>query len=147
MTHIRTQIRKAIVSTIDNIDELDHVDVYDNLARKPTTDELPVISVRTGRETSSRESKDDDLDRFLKINISIMASSTGDDVQDILDDIAVYVEKELENNNLAGLLWDEPQLVQSLPEIFEEGDTNIAFLHLEFDVQYKTPEGDPESVA
>lgn len=143
MSHVRTQVRKAIAALLDSIGG---VEVYQNLARKPSADELPVISVRTPLELSSRYSADEQTKRVLNIVVSIMANSREDEAPDLLDDLAVEIENLLDNTNLAGLLFDEPQLTGTDLEVFEEGADKIAFLHLRFSAEYHTAAGNPEAV-
>ena len=143
MTHIRTQVRKAITALLDPIEG---ITVYQNMARRPDANELPVISVRTPGESSSQFSADEQVKRELNIIVTIMAQSDADDVDDVLDVFAVEVEKKLFNTDLGGLLFDEAQITGTDLETFEEGAHKIAFLQVRYTATYHTAPGNPEAV-
>lgn len=143
MTHLRTQVRKAVSALLEPIAG---IVVFQNLARKPDADELPVMSIRTPSESAEQHSADENVRRRLNIIISIMANSRDDAAQDMLDGFSVEVEKKMFNTDLGGLLFDEIQLTNTDLEVFDEGADKIAFLHMGFTAIYITAAGNPEIV-
>lgn len=143
MSHVRTQVRTAIKALLAPIPG---ITVFQNLARAPNENELPVMTIRTESEDSDQDSSDEDIKRDLTIVVKIMAESSDDNVDDVLDDFAVEVENKLINQDLGGLLFDEPRLTNTKLELIEEGAMKIAFLHMTYTATYITTADNPETV-
>jgi len=144
MSHIRTQIRTAVVAKFKGITGVRNV--YDNLRRRPDQDEVPLINVTTPAEASAWQDDSRDMERTLTIRVIIIGAGRTVETQDEMDRVAVEIEKRLYDTDLAGLLQDDAVLTATEFVPISEGAEDFAFLSLTFEARYFTLAGNPESV-
>jgi hypothetical protein len=137
MSHVRTQIRAAIVATLSPI-----ATTHASRVHRLEQDALPVLLVYTNNEEVVEGGPMSAVQRQLEVEVSAVA--TGDAVDDQLDALIAAVEAALNASTLGGLV------VHLLPRslqmsISTEGSQPIGRATLTFEALYRTSMTDPET--
>jgi prophage DNA circulation protein len=136
MSHVRTQIRDAIVAALDPLGSVHKSRVY---PLQP--DELPAFLVYSDTEDLVGDFAL--MERAYRVNVEIVVR--GDDYEAQLDEQLVAVEKAL-NGSLTDLV------VSILPvaiatSVSGEGSAPIGRMPVTFEAAYRTSFDDPETAA
>jgi len=134
MNH-RKEIRKKIVEMLKN--ETGVKDrVYSNRVIPIGSYQLPAISIYTRSETlriindSPRQ-----YERALQLVVDIAASATSD-LDDVIDDLAIQVEKVMEHNKALDNLVSDITLTETEIGIDSNADKLIGVASLVYEVKY-----------
>lgn len=161
MSHVRTQIRAALVNLLVDANANVGANVYTGRARPLAAEKLPAIDIDFGRFGGSRadggpiESEAGagaDPTRLLfrrpLLTIDVLVRSGADGYLDELDAIWVDVEKALAGDNtLGGLVARIAPAGEPLVTISAEGELPVVHATMPFEVEYATAFNAPESVA
>ena len=154
MSHLRTQIRKQIVSELAVLAPLTVESVESTRMYAFREDQLPAINVYVASEDSEITTLGGKLNssmaqrlmlRTLTFPVTVYLSATAD-VDDAMDGIAVEVEKIL-GNSLLNNLVQATELTSTVPTIDAEGEVPVGVLTMNWTVLYQTVEGEPELTA
>lgn len=139
MTHPRTLIRIAMRDLLVNkTDAGDRVFKSRVVAWRER--DLPAIAIYTPEETiaeGSYQTAPRELERTVTVVTEIAFKAVAD-VDDAADEIAWLVEKAVHKDETLGGLVSDCRLMNTLLEIFEQGDQLIAVLRLDWDALYYT---------
>lgn len=98
-----------------------------------------VLSVYTADERSEQDGTGYYLNRRLTVSVEGMAGG-GDDLDDVLDDLADQVEAVVvANRTLGNLLAEDLVLESSTVEISARGNMQVGAFRLDFATMYQTP--------
>lgn len=145
MAHVRQQIREAAATLVTGLTTTG-ANVFQSRVYNLQESQLPALLVYTSQEAI--ELADGTLDapqRILSLVIEGKAQATAN-VEDTLDDIAKEVEIALGADITVGGLAHGNDLTNTLKQVTAEGDQPIGSVQLTYDVKYRTPFGDPETV-
>lgn len=142
--HYRQQIRDAMKARLLAANTLAGPNVFTSRA-KPVLEILQkreaVLSVYTADESSTRSPDGYLLERTLTVSVEGMAGG-GDDLDDVLDDMAKQVEDAIAADpTLNMLLSDELDLTSTTSEITARGNMQVGAFRLDFDCKYLTERG------
>lgn len=149
MSHVRTQIRAAIVARLKVAGIVAPESVLPGRRRPTTQAQLPCLLVYTDEENSSREAANSGValrKRTVDLVVRCRLSTVADPPQDQLDALAVQVEVALDGSgSLGGLLVDlELQRTeQGAPS--PASDRQPGEIDLIYAAEYWTQAGAPET--
>ena len=146
MTHIRESIRKDVVATVTGLTTTGN-NVFATRMRPVSDSQLPCLLVYATEELISLE--DGTLDapsRTINVRISgvVEANSSLDDT---LDDIAEEVEIAMRIDITQGGYSISTDLISTTTELEGEANKQVGIVHLDYLITYRTPFGDPSTVA
>ena len=84
--------------------------------------------------------------RVCTVVIDALIAATEADVDDTLDEHAVYIESQLNDSRLGGVVL-KTILQESELTVNTEGDVGLGILTLTYSVTYRTVPADPETFA
>lgn len=151
MSHLRTQIRKQIVSELSVLAPVTVESVESTRMYSLREDQLPAINVYVASEESEITTMGGKqigavakrlMLRTLNFPVIVYLSAAAD-VDDAMDGIAVEIEKIL-GNSLLNDLVQAVELTSTVPTIDAEGEVPIGVLTMNWTVLYQTVEGEPE---
>lgn len=134
MSHVRTQIRDAVVGALTPVAPVHASRFY---AVQP--DELPAFFVYTGDEQI--EGDLDTLSRALQVIVEIIAA--GPDFEDTLDEYIALAETALTGDLTALIVHLQPVAITLTASA--EGSTTIGRARMTFEAAYRTSYDDPET--
>lgn len=135
MSHVRQQIREAVKTRLDTLDNLN---VYTNRVSDLLAIDLPTAVILTEDETSELAEFDDDLMRETEVVIVGTLNAESETIDDELDDWAVKIEGALDVT-LGGLV--KLFVLTSTNTDFrsdEEGEHWFAFLIMTYTARHFT---------
>lgn len=137
MTHLRKQVRDAVVSRLEPLGG-----VYVSRVHPIEVDALPVFLISAGNETLQAQ-QFGALARTFNVNVEIRFD--GDPLDDTLDALLVSVEQTL-TGNLGGLvaLFVPTEIEQ--PTVIASSDGPIGSARITFQATYRTGINAPESI-
>lgn len=140
MAHYRQTIRDAVAAALTGNTGAG-ANVFTSRAR-PILEILQrkeqVLSVYTADESSERNGDGYQLARRLTVSIEGMAGG-GDDLDDVLDDLAAEVEAAIDADPMLGnVLSEELVLVGTTSEITARGNQQVGAFKLDFECAYLT---------
>ena len=133
----RKEIRNKILEILKNKTKAKDR-VYSNRVIPIGSYQLPAISIYTRSETlriindSPRQ-----FERTLQLVVDIAASATND-LDDIIDDLAIAVERVMENNEALDDLFSDITLIETEIGLDSNADKLIGIASLVYDVKYCT---------
>ncbi len=139
--HYRKRIREAVRALLTAADTLAGPNVFTSRAR-PVLEILQrrevVLSVYTADEESQRSEDGHLLVRTLEISVEGIAGG-GEELDDVLDDLAGQVEAAVDADpTLGALLHDDMELTSTTTEITARGNMQIGAFRMTFACQYVT---------
>jgi hypothetical protein len=139
--HYRQRIRDAVAQRLLAANTLAGANVFTSRAR-PVLEILQkresVLSVYTSDETSTDSPDGYNRVRTLTVSIEGMAGG-GDDLDDILDNMAAQVEAAINADDTLGTLLTEPMELQAtVSEITARGNQQVGAFRMDFEAQYIT---------
>lgn len=147
MTHVRRQIREAVVATLTGLDGTEDR-VYQSRTVETGVEDLPCLIVYTLSETSEIDamgvSGDRETARSLTVQIEIYDRSD-EGVDDNLDDIAVRVETAVTTDSALDDLCRDRWLVSTAVDLTGEGERSSAKMVQLWTMEYRTVDSDPET--
>jgi hypothetical protein len=137
--HYRQRIRDAVAAALTAANTGAGANVFTSRAR-PILEILQkresVLSVYTADESAQRGPDGYLSTRTLTVSIEGMAGG-GDDLDDILDDLALQVETAIDaDRTLGGLLHDELVLESTGSEITARGNQQVGAFRMDFECTY-----------
>lgn len=103
---------------------------------------MSVYTVTESVDPESRKTAPRELERHLQLAIEA-AVKDGDDVDDVLDALALEIERVIHQDETFGGLVSDTLLEATDVDVIDRGDQNIGALRLVFAVRYYT--GAPEA--
>lgn len=146
MTHIRTQIRDAVAARVTGLPTTG-ANVFKSRVYPIQPTELPGILVYSLSERSEAQTMGHPrlMFRFAEIAVEILASAN-DDLDDILDQATLEVEKALSTDTNLGGVCKRFQLTGSLITLKGEAESPIGSARLTYEGAYSVSENDPENL-
>jgi hypothetical protein len=149
MSHVRQQIRDAVITEVKKITEFGNR-VYGFRGMVQRT--APYAVVRTASEGINREESTlgsaghPTLMRELRLEVEVYAKATAD-IDDVMDGYAVSVEEKLAGTALNSLAVSvlPADMANETAEDDEAIEKDVARMTLGFEVKYWTVEGSPET--
>lgn len=137
--HYRQRIRDAVAQRLLDANTLAGTNVFTSRAR-PVLEILQrqqmVLSVYTGDENSTDSPDGYNRVRTLTVSIEGMAGG-GDDLDDILDNLAEQVEAAIDEDDTLGTLLTAPLDLQStVSEITARGNQQVGAFRMDFECEY-----------
>jgi len=146
VAHVRKQIRDAAATLVTGLTTTGS-NVFKAQIYNLQESQLPALKVYTPVEAIELEAGTLDApDRALSLIIEGVAQATSG-LEDTLDLIATEVEVALGADVTVGGLSRALDLSETVKQISAEGDPPIGSVLLTYNVKYRTPFGDPETVA
>lgn len=148
MSHLRTQIRSAVVTALTNLSSTG-TRVYSGRVDPLAADASASLLVDVGEEqietVSIGGSRNRILDRRLEVIIRAGVKA-GSGYLDTLDQIALEVEQALAaNQSLGGVAkYVQPTGIEA-PELDGQGEKTVAFLTMRFSVAYMAALNAPQT--
>jgi hypothetical protein len=149
MSHVRQQIREAVVSALKGITAFgDRVYGYQGKTQRA----VPYVVVRTANESVKPEETTfgsagkPTLMRSLQLDIEVRAKAAVDP-DDIMDGYAVSIEEKMAGtalDDLAVSVWPNETRIETA-ETNENLEKDAALMTLTYLVEYRTAEGSPET--
>jgi len=144
MAHARKQIRDLIVTAISGNSG---VTVEASRAYPALQSQMPIYLVYTTRDfVDESMSTANGRMRVCTVVIDALIAATEADVDDTLDEHAVYIESQLNDSRLGGVVL-KTILQESELTVNTEGDVGLGILTLTYSVTYRTVPADPETFA
>lgn len=144
MAHARKQIRDSIVTAISGNPG---VTVEASRAYPALQSQMPIYLVYTTRDfVDESMSTANGRMRVCTVVIDALIAATEADVDDTLDEHAVYIESQLNDSRLGGVVL-KTILQESELTVNTEGDVGLGILTLTYSVTYRTVPADPETFA
>jgi hypothetical protein len=137
--HYRQRIRDAVAARLLAANTLAGFNVFTSRAR-PILEILQkresVLSIYTADESSKRSGDFYLMERTLTVSIE-GAAGGGDDIDDILDQLAAQVEAAIESDpTLENLLTGELVLTSTSSEISARGNQQVGAFRMDFECSY-----------
>ena len=146
MAHVRKQIRDAVVTAVTGLTTTGN-NVSASRVYPVEQSKLPHILVYTTDEAISLEGGTLDAPmRGLTVRISGIAEDNST-LDDTLDQIAAEVEAAIGADVTQGGLSISTDLSETSIELQGESEKKVGIINLDYLIQYRTPFGDPETVA
>lgn len=148
MSHVRTQIRDAIVALLTPVFAPVEVipDSYYNLPKDTESAVLVYANSDAPDHDSVVMGKPRLFYRELTLSIELLHKATAGFTA-ALDDMAVVVEKALATDLQVGGLALDIQIGPTSIGVDVDGEKPVGFARLQYNVTYRTTEIDPESPA
>lgn len=149
MSHVREQIRDAVVLAVTYLDSTARR-VFRSRVYPMDSESLPGICVYTQNESSSPYTVGGlkSVTTYLRImSVSVEAyAKAGTDLDNTLDDIAVEIETAIATNAALNALVEDVVLSSTEIDIMG-GDTElpVGVLKLSYDITYRTTLADPSA--
>lgn len=142
--HVRQQIRDLIKAAVDTNPG---VTVETSRTYPVTESEFPKYLIYTTSEFINDAISTRSADgRELTVMVEALVLANDADLDDDLDEHAIYLEKQLNNSVLGGAVL-KTILQRSEVTSSVEGDVAVGSLTLTFNVTYRSVRGDPETLA
>tara|TARA_Y100000310_G_scaffold115431_3_gene113977 strand:- start:200 stop:640 length:441 start_codon:yes stop_codon:yes gene_type:complete len=136
MSHVRQQIREAFKSVLDTA--LPNHTVFSARRYAINAASLPTVDMKFLNENSEFTTMSDRQDRTASLYIRATHQASDDDIDDVLDDVAVLIEEAIAaEGRFNGLLIDIG-LMQTNFTDSADGDKALAEVVLRYDVVYRT---------
>ncbi len=145
MAHLRTQIRNAAFVLVKGVAG---VTVTKSRLHNWQTDELPGVAVYSLTEPVDTVNLGRTQERTLRLAIDIQAREivdVGEDIDTVLDDLCVLVEKALAADWQFGGLAQSSFLVDTTIGLTGEGEARHGIARLEYDITYRTNPDAPDA--
>lgn len=146
MSHIRTQIRNAVVTTLTGLASTG-ANVFPNRSFAVPPDKMPALCIYTASESSGLDGTATGLRREINLVVDAVFQFTAANFDDEADVIAAEVETALGNaRQLGGLAHDVVPVAMQLSHN-GEGELSTGICSMTFEVTTRTRIGAPEAVA
>jgi len=142
MSHARTQIRDAVVTTLTGLTTTGG-NVFPSRVYPVEVSELPCILIHPGGETVTATTLDGTMERSLILNLEVRVKATTG-LENLIDIISAEIESALLGTFPAGVNVSELQSVQF--GLSGDGDQPHAYANMQCHFQYYTKEGAPEAI-
>lgn len=149
MTHVRTQIRDAVVAALTGLSTTGSR-VYAGRSRPAAKDTDPFLLVYGTQETSEPAAigVDPILMHELMVRVEGRAlASTAAAIENTLDQIALEVEPAITRNSALGHLTRSVILVGTRIAVESPGERHAGEVTMEFRIVYRTRESSPHAPA
>jgi hypothetical protein len=146
MTHVRQQIRAAVVTALTNLTTTKKR-IYATRVHPVNDNELPCLLIYTRDENSEPITMQQPrrIRRILTLAVDgVVKLNEGYDNK--VDTIAVEVEAALYNNASLNALIKDIFLTATEIKITGEAEKPVAVVSMSFQVEYYTPENNPETI-
>lgn len=148
MSHVRTQIREAILARLKAAATAAGDSVFDGLAPSIPSESLPCVAVRTPGEIVQTDDSGLSIDgteqRIVTAYVDVFHSRITDS-QTALDALVVQVEKALVAARSLTLLSDLQLVSSAVLFNTEDGALQFGCTRLEYRVTYRIDASDPET--
>lgn len=141
-THVRRQIREAVETALDGLPSGAHV-------VKPRGHAVPRVRLPAVRVVALEEAAEPDvmgdggtLARRVTVTVQALAEG-GDDLENVLDDLAGEVETAVSADPTLGGLAEDSWLAATEAAPGEPGERRTGSIELAFAVLYRTARGAP----
>lgn len=146
MPHLRTQVRHALRDQLIGLPTTGS-NVHVNRTARLSERQLPALVITAGLESASTEGLDGFIRREMEVQVDGYASADLDDLDDLLDQMALEVEQAMSAADLlGGLIKSEPELQRTEIGIDESGDKPIGRVRMIFKTITYTAAGQPGDV-
>lgn len=145
MAHVRTQIRAAIKTVLDDALGADY-DVYASRKYRLNVSDTPMIDMRITTVEIAAQSMGNLRTHMATLFIRVQRVATGDDMDDLLDQDEVNVTAAIEAADWSSLLEDDMELTQVSMADDADGEIPIGMIALRYNVEYRVAKNDPETV-
>jgi len=142
MAHVRAKIRNALKSALTGL-SITGSNVFKSKAYPRHADQLPALLIYSGAEESEPVDFDDATDRDYDVVVEAALFASAEQVDDLLDDIAVEVENAILVDQTLGGLAKSTTLTGSEPDTSLDGEMPFGSLAMTFTVNYVAA-SDPE---
>lgn len=152
MTHVRTQIRKGVISLLKaNIPSVGGR-VFSSRISAFRENELPAISVYTRSENSRRSSHTPSARLMRTVQLTIFCIvPRGDDYDDRIDELSSEVERliltDTINIHVDNRNAQDVSLISTTMDFDGAGTAEHASINLTYDLIYTTREGEPDQAS
>jgi hypothetical protein len=146
MTHVRKQIRDALVETLTGLNTVKSR-VFASRVHPMNDNELPCLLVYTRNESAApiTMTRPRRMERSLSVMVdACVKMAAGYD--DKLDKIAVEVEKAIYNSTSLRAIAKDIVLTESEIKITGEAEKPVAVISMTFEAVYFVAENDPETL-
>jgi len=144
--HVRQSIREAVVTAVTGLTTTGS-NVFATRVRPVSATNLPCLLVYATDEVISLENGTLDAPmRTITVRVS-GAVEANFDIDDTLDDIAEEVETALGADITRGGYAISTDLLSTTLELEGEAEKQVGTIHLDYLISYRTPFGDPSTVA
>jgi len=146
VTHARQQIRDAIEAEMKTIGAFGTA-VYTSRTKRVDDADLPALLIYTKEEQSQRDSTGSPpiMLRTPRIQLEALAR-VNDTLDDTLDDLAAAIEVKMQADPTFGGLVLDLMLEETEISLKSEGDKQHGSVRLSYQVLYRTPENNPETI-
>jgi len=153
MPHVRTQIRNAFKAAFEAHASAPGYTVY--ASRKYSlnvTDDHGFVDIMASNDQTEVARSTMGVTRkarmhTLSVYVRVQRNAASDDLDDLLDDDELFVVDAVHAHDWAGLLEEEPELLQT--NFIDSNDsrgTAVGTIVIRFDVTYRISYDDPETV-
>lgn len=147
MAHVRTQIREAFKSALDDNLPSGYVVYSSRKYARNIVDGEAIIDMRfLNDQSQGYETMDGSRTHVGSLYIRVQRSADEVDLDDALDGDEVAVVTAVENTDWSDLLEEDPELLQVNFSDNAEGDRPIGAIVIRYDVEYRINKSDPETV-
>ncbi len=152
MSHIRKQIKDAIVSSLKMETRLESVFIFKDRVSEMSLKELPAVVVHNINSTETVRrltvSKPSMLERLPEVFVDVVGAYAENSVNAV-DEIAAVVEDRLlgRDSGLPMPLFSDITLNQVRIMKSEEVNSEVAICRMSFTVKYRSKEGNPFELA
>lgn len=145
MSHIRKQIRDAVVTTLTGLASTG-ANVFPNRSFAVPPDKMPALCIYTASESSGLDGTASGLRREINVVVDAVFQYTTANFDDDADVIAAEVETALGNaRTLGGLAYDVVPVATQLTRN-GDGEQSIGICSMTFAVTTRTQIGAPDTV-
>ena len=146
MAHVRKQIRDAVATAVTGLTTTGS-NVFASRVRPISDSQLPCLLVYTTNEVINLEGGTLDApERLLSVRISGVIEAT-ESLDDTMDIIAAEVEVALGADITMGGLAVGADLLDTTMDLDGEAEKQVGTINLNYIISYRTPFGDPSTVA
>lgn len=146
MSHVRSQIRAAFKSVLDDGLPATYEVFASRKYRRNHTPGTALVDMRILNENIEQRTMGDERVRVASLYIRVQRSGDEDNLDDALDADETLLTSLIEANDWSLLLEEEPELVQVNFSEDAETDVAIGAIILRYDVEYRIDKTNPEIV-
>ncbi len=144
MSHVRTQIRQAFLTALENALGADY-DIYASRKYKLNSQPRAMIDMRFTSEDIAPTSMGKLRTHKASLHVRVQRMATGVEIDDLLDRDEVNVNAAIEATDWSSLLEQDPELVQVTWSDDADGEIPIGMIVLRYDFEYRIAKDDPET--
>lgn len=144
MAHVRTQIRAAITSALEDSLGSDY-DIFSSRKYKLNVVPKAMIDMRFSNVDVSAQTMGDLRTHTATLLIRVQRTATGAEIDDLLDQDEVNVTAAMESFDWVSLLEDAPELTQVSWADDADGEVPIGMIVMRYAIEYRVSKSDPET--